>query len=173
MRLEKKQMVDDIGSLLDASSFLYFVSYKGLKVKEFNEFRIDLHKLGSKCYVIKNRLIKKAAEQKTVGPLVSMKLSGDTAVVAGSGDAGEVAKSIAAFAKKYTAVAVKGGFYEGAALSKSDVEAIASLPPKPILQSQLLGLLQAAPRGLVTVLYAKLSGVVNVLSAYKDKKEKQ
>jgi len=173
MRVEKKQMVNDIGSLLGASSFLYFVSYKGLKVKEFNELRTDLHKLGTKCYVIKNRLIRKAAEQKEVAPLVKMSLSGDTAVVAGSGDAGEVAKSLAAFSKKYAVVAVKGGFYEGAALSKSDVEAIASLPPKPILRAQFLGVLQAPSRNLVNVLYAKLSGVVNVLSAYKDKKEKQ
>jgi len=144
-----------------------------LKVKEFNELRGDLHKLGSKCYVLKNRLIKKAGERKTVNPLSKMRLSGDTAVVAGSGDAGEVAKSLSAFAKKYTAVAAKGGLYEGAVLSKAEVELLASLPPKPILQAQLLGGLLAAPRGLVNVLYAKLSGVVNVLSAYKDTKEKQ
>jgi len=171
MRIEKKQLVGDIGKMLEQSSFVYMVTYKGLKVKEFNELRGEVIKCGAKCNVLKNKLVKKAAELKGIGAFSKLVMAEDTAFITGSGDAGAVAKLLHDIGKKNDRVRVKGGCLDGVALSKADVEAIASLPPKPVLYAQLLGVLQAPATNLVSLLNAKLSGLVNVLNSYKNKLE--
>lgn len=169
MRVEKTQLVKDIGKMLNESSFLFFVSYKGLTVKNFTEFRTELAKHSAECHVLKNSLIKKAAELNGLPAVAALKLKYDTALVLGNGDPGAVAKAIDEFLKKNEVMAPKCGYIDGAALKAEDIKAIASLPSKEQLQSQLLGLLQAVPRGLVTVLNAKVGSIVNVLNAYKNK----
>ncbi len=173
-RSEKIQMFDDVAKLLVGADYVYFVSYKGLKNKEFTTFRNELAKCEAECHVLKNRLIKKVAEANGMESLAGLKLTGDTAVVTGKGDAGQVAKAIEGFMKSSKEImAPKAGFYDGAVLSKQDVLAIAALPSKDALRAQLLGLLNAVPTGLVRVLNAKVSSIVNVVNAYKNKLEKE
>jgi large subunit ribosomal protein L10 len=169
MRIEKKQIVNDIGAIIENSSFLYMVSYKGLKVKEFEQLRSDLSKVEAQCHILKNSLILKAAELKNVENLASMNLIGDTALVSGSGDPGMVAKSLSDFAKKHNLVSFKGGYLDGSVLTGVDVESIAKLPPKEILLAQLLGTLQAPAKSLASLLNAKLSTIVYVINSYKEK----
>ena len=173
MRLEKKQLVNDIGNLIESSQFLYMISYKGLKVNEFDELRHSLEGVNAQCTVLKNTLIKKAAELKGKENLSKMDFSGDTALVTGTGDPGAVAKSLSDFAKKHKKiVAFRGGYLDGSVLKDSDVVAISKLPPREILLAQLLGTLQAPKRNLVSLLNTKLSGIAYVLSSYKDKLSK-
>ena len=173
-RSEKIQMFDDVAKLLVGADYVYFVSYKGLKNKEMTAFRVELAKNEAECHVLKNRLIRKVAEANGMDALAGLKLTGDTAVIVGKGDAGQVAKSISTFMKSSKEVlAPKAGFYDGALLSKQDVLAIAALPSKDALRAQLLGLLNAVPTGLVRVLNAKVSSIVNVVNAYKNKLEKE
>lgn len=171
MRVEKRQIVKDIESLLGSSSYVYMVSYKGLSVKAFSDFRTTLFGLGGRCNVLKNTLVLKAAENLGYSAFSKLAAREDTAWVTGKGDPGAVAKTISEFAKKSQFVHIKGGFLDGAALSSKDVEAIATLPPREVLQAQLLGVLQAPARNLVTLLNAKAAEIVNVLNAYKNKLE--
>ena len=171
-RSEKIQMFDDVAKLLVGADYVYFVTYKGLSNKDFTAFRNNLAKCEAECHVLKNRLIRKVAEANGMDSLAGLKLTGDTAVVVGKGDAGQVAKAIEEFMKSTKEVmAPKAGFYDGALLSKEDVLAIAALPSKDALRAQLLGLLNAVPTGLVRVLNAKVSSIVNVVNAYKNKLE--
>ena len=171
MRTEKLQLVKDIGAILKESDFVYFISYKGLKVEDFSELRNKLAEQGAACHVLKNRLILKAASQEGMDDLAGMSLTGDTAVVSGSGDAGSVAKVIHDFSKSFSIVEPKFGYMDGGVLTKEDVNAIATLPPKEILLSQLLGVLEAPSRNLLGVLHAKSTEILNVLNAYKNKKD--
>ena len=61
-RSEKIQMFDDVAKLLVGAGYVYFVSYKGLKNKDFTAFRNELAKCDAECHVLKNRLIRKVAE---------------------------------------------------------------------------------------------------------------
>ena len=169
MRVEKTQLVKDIGKMLNESSFLFFVSYKGLKVKDFTEFRTQLAKHSAECHVLKNSLIKKAAELNGLKAVSALSLKYDTALVSGNGDPSAVAKAIDEFLKKNEVMAPKCGYIDGCAIKAEDIKAIASLPSKEQLQAQLLGLLLATPSALVTVLNAKVGSIVNVLNAYKNK----
>jgi large subunit ribosomal protein L10 len=68
-------------------------------------------------------------------------------------------------------VAPKSGYLDGALLSGTDVMAIANLPSREILLSQLVGVIQAPTRDFVTVLNAKATEIMNLLNAYKNKLE--
>ena len=99
MRSEKIQMFDDVAGIIVGAEYVYFVTYKGLKSKEINAFKDDLAKCDAQCHVLKNRLIRKVAEMNGMTALAETKLTGDTAVVVGKGDAGQVAKVIEDFSK--------------------------------------------------------------------------
>jgi large subunit ribosomal protein L10 len=170
MRLEKKLLVGDISGVLQDSTYLYFVSYKGLKVKQFGAFRDELAKNDAQCTVLKNRLIIKAAEQAELADVAGIELKGDTALISGKGDAGAIAKVIATFAKTNEQVVAKAGYVEGTILDEAGVKSIADLPPKEVLQAMLLRTLQAPATNLVGVLNNAGAQIVNVLSNFKDSK---
>ncbi|HBC87942.1 MAG TPA: 50S ribosomal protein L10 [Lentisphaeria bacterium] len=172
MRVEKVQLLNEIGNTLEKSDYIFLITYKGLKVSDFSELRGSLGKFNAECHVLKNRMIRKAAEKKGIKGLSELKLTGDTALVSGKGDAGPVAKALMVYSKAHEQVSPKAGYLEGAMVSKGDITAIASLPSRDALRSQLLGVLLAPSRNLVTILNVKASEIVNVLNAYKDKKEK-
>ncbi len=172
MRSEKSHLVNFIGGLLKDSDYVYFVTYKGLAVKEISDFRVKVTEMNAECHVLKNRLIKKAAELFEFDALAPMELKESTALISGTGDPSAVAQVISEFGKQHEQLAAKGGYFEGELLSATDVKAIAALPPKEILQAQLLSVLQAPARNLVSVLNTKATSIVNVINAYKDKLEK-
>ncbi len=173
MRNEQLHLVNYIGGLLKDSDYVYFVSYLGLKVKDLSELRGSLAKNQAECHVLKNTLIKKAAETFGLDALQSLELTGGTALIAGKGDPSLVAKTILDFGKTRQQLEAKGGYFEGVLLTSADVGAVAALPPKEVLQAQLLGVLQAPARDLVSVLNAKAATILNVLNAYKEEREKQ
>ena len=172
MRQEKIQLGNDIAAMLTSSEFVYFVSYKGLSTAEMNNFRDKLYAAGANCHVLKNRVVRKVAELNGLEALANTKITGDTAVVVGNGDASAVAKVITEFtASTKEVLAPKCGYFEGAMLSAAEIKAIADLPSKDALRAQLLGLLNAVPTGLVRVLSAKAGSIINVINAYKNKLE--
>jgi len=171
MRSEKIQLVNEIGQILTGSDYVYFVSYQGIPVKHITTLRDELAKQNANCTVLKNRLILKAAELNDISGISGLDLCGDTAVISGSGDAGAIAKVIKNFNKSFEQVSAKAGYIEGGVLNATDVDAIAALPTKEVLQAQLLGVLQAPARNFVSVLNNAVAGVVNVINNYKEKIE--
>lgn len=172
MRQEKIQLGNDIASFLVGSSFVYFVTYKGVSTLDLNAFRTKLIAAGANCHVLKNRVVRKIAELNGMKALAETKLTGDTVVIAGKGDPAAAAKVIKEFAASTKdVIAPKSGYFEGTMLTPADIKAIADMPSKDQLRAQLLGLLVAVPTSLVRVLNAKASSIVNVINAYKNKLE--
>jgi large subunit ribosomal protein L10 len=171
MRSEKQFLVQAVCDMISESDYCYFVSYQGIKVKDFSEFRNQLAANGAACHVLKNTFIAKAAEKLEITGLEAAGLSGSTAMIYGKGDCSAVAKVVQEFGKKIEPLKTKGGYMDGAILSEAQVGALADLPAKPVLQAMLLGVLQAPARNFVTVLNAKVSTIVNVVNAYKNKLE--
>ncbi len=171
MRPEKKQLVEDIGRLLEPSPYIVLVTYKGLDVDEFEGLRQSLAEVGAECHVVPNRLLKRALNESQFEPVSRDTIVGDTAMVTGGDDAVAVAKVLRDFAKDHEALQVKIGAIGGQLLSSADVGKLAALPSREVLLAQLLGVIQAPSRNLVGVLHAKLAGVVYALKAYLDKKQ--
>ena len=172
MRSEKRYVVQSIAKMIDDSDYCYFVTYTGLKVKDFSNLRNELAKQNAACHVLKNSLIRKAAAELKITALDAIDLTHSTAMVYGSGDCGAVAKLLAEFGKKNESVKAKGGYVDSAYLSPADVTAIADLPTREVLLAMLLGVIQAPARNLVSVVNQGVAQVVNVANAYKEKLEK-
>ncbi len=173
MRSEKLHLVKYIGDLIQGSDYVYFVTYQGMKDINIKEFRRLLAAQQSECHVLKNTLIAKAGALIGAEKLAKLELTGSTAMICGNGDVGAVAKAIAEYGKKNDKLSAKGGYFEGSVLSAAEVAALAAMPPKPVLQAMLLGVLNAPAQNLASVLNAKAASILNVLNAYKEKIEQQ
>ena len=118
----------------------------------------------------KNRLARRAIEGTDFGGLTEF-LDGPNGVLLSYGDVVEAAKTLTEFMKDNENMEVKGASLDGAMISGAQIEALADLPPKEVLQAMLLGVLQAPSRNFVSLLANANRQIVNVLSAYRDKLE--
>ena len=172
MRPEKSQLASFVTDIVKDSSFLFFVSYKGLNVMQFSDLRGQLIGAGSGCHVIKNTYLKLGFDNAKIDIPNGFGFKGDTAIIFGDGDPGTTAKVIRKFSKDLDFLSFKASVIDGVLLSTAETEAIADLPPREVLQAILLSVLQAPMRNLAGVLNAKVASIVYVLKSYLDKKEK-
>src|SRR3954463_3047053 len=168
MRPEKASIVSDLSEKLNRSPFLLVTDYKQMKVDQFGELRNRLAPAGAEVRVVKNSFLKRAMADSGM-PDVGDKLTGQTAIVMGEKDVAPVAKILKAFAAEFKIAALKIGVIDKEVMSTSDVEALAELPSREILLSQLLGLLQAPATRLVRVLNEPASAFARLLAAKGEK----
>lgn len=144
------------------------LDYRGLTVKEMSTLRRSLRAAGAEAVVLKNTLFRRAAaETNTVYD--DAVFHGPTAIIFTYGDITEPAKVMAAFLKEHHKVHLKGGAYENTTLTDKQLAALATIPPKPVLLSQLAGGLQAPMANVASVLQAPLSQMARLLQALVDK----
>ncbi|HZC35591.1 MAG TPA: 50S ribosomal protein L10 [Chthoniobacterales bacterium] len=168
MRPEKTTIVDDLSARLNASPFLIITEYAGMNVIEFSELRHRLASAGAECKVVKNSFLRRAAAE--VGfPDLGDALDGQTAIVTGESDVCAAAKVLKTFSAEFQRPSVKGGVLDHAAISKDEIQALADLPAKPVLQAQLLGVLKSPLQKLVTVLNEPGASLARLLKAKVDK----
>ena len=102
-------------------------------------------------HVVKNSFLKRAMADSGF-PDVGDQFAGQTAVVTGEADVAPVAKILKTFAAEFKIAALKIGFVDRAVLSTAELETLAELPSREILQAQLLGLLLSPATRLVRLL---------------------
>ena len=164
MRPEKANIVSDLSEKLNSSPFLLVTDYQRMKVDQFGELRTRLAPAGAEVRVVKNSFLRRAMENSGM-PNVADKLTGQTAIVMGQNDVAPVAKILKVFAAEFKIAALKIGVVDKEVLSTSEVEALAELPSREILLSQLLGLLLAPATRLVRVLNEPASAFARLLKA--------
>ena len=170
MRPEKANIVSDLSERLNRSPFLLVTDYQRMKVDQFGELRNRLAPAGAEVRVVKNSFLKRAMADSGM-PDVADKLTGQTAIVVGENDVAPVAKILKLFAAEFKIATLKIGVVDKAVLSTSDVEALAEVPAREILLSQLLGLLLAPATRLVRVLNEPASAFARVLKAKGERGE--
>src|SRR4026207_1636420 len=164
MRPEKASIVSYLAEKLNRSPFVLVTDYQRMKVDQFGDLRNRLAPAGAEVRVVKNSFLKRAMSDSGL-PDVADKLSGQTAIVVGEKDVAPVAKILKTFAAEFKIAALKIGVVDKAVMSTSDVEALAELPSREILLSQLLGLFLAPATRLVRVLNEPASGFARLLKA--------
>ena len=168
MRPEKTTIVEDLSARLNASPFLIVTEYTGMNVLEFAELRNRLAGAGAQCKVVKNTFLRKAAVE--VGfPDIGDQLAGQTAIVTGDSDVCAAAKVLRSFSTEFQRPAVKLGVLDHAIISKEQIQALAELPAKPVLQAQLLGVLKSPLQKLVSVLNEPGASLARLLKARVEK----
>jgi large subunit ribosomal protein L10 len=163
MRPEKTTIVEDLGQRLNASPFLIVTEYTGMNVIQFGELRNRLAGAGAEYKVVKNTFLRKAAAE--IGlPDFAANLFGQT----GESDVCAAAKVLKAFNAEFQKPVLKIGVLDRAILSAEQIQALADLPPKEVLQAQLLGVLKSPAQRFVSLLNEPGASLARLLKARVD-----
>jgi large subunit ribosomal protein L10 len=164
----KEELIKTYDELIGKSNGMVLISYRGLTMKGMDPLRSKLRDAKGELHVVKNTLAQRAltAAGRPVPPEL---LTQSTAIGFAFGDVAGVAKALSAYAKESEFVSIKGGLLGDRILTSADVEALAELPPLPIVRAQLLGLLTTPASRLAGVVASGVRQIVNVVKAYSEK----
>jgi large subunit ribosomal protein L10 len=168
MRPEKTSIVSELSETLKRSPFVLVTDYRGMKVADFSELRSRLAPAGAEMHVVKNNFLKRAMADSGF-PDIGDQFAGQTAIVTGEADVAPVAKIFKTFASQFKLAALKIGFVDRAVLSTAQLETLAELPAREILQAQLLGLLLSPATRLVRLLNEPAAALARLLNAKAEK----
>ena len=151
-RNEKAAVVADVSAQAAKSQTLALAQYRGLTVEHLNKLRREAREKGVYLHVLKNTLARRAvagtpfevASESMAGPLI----------YGFSEDAVGAAKVIADFAKTNDKLVIIGGAYAGKSLDANGVKALAAIPSREVLISQIAGLLKSPIQRFAAVLAA-------------------
>lgn len=144
---EKKQIVEDLAEKFQNSASFVVVDYRGLTVAEVTDLRTQLREAGVEMHVVKNTLLRRAAEKAEIEGLDDA-FVGPTAIAFSEEEVVAPAKIMVEFGKEAEALEVKGGFLEGRVVPIETIEKVAKLPDREGLLSMLLSTLQAPVRNV-------------------------
>ena len=164
-RAEKVAVVNEVRAKFSAAGAAVLTEYRGLNVASISQLRRQLREAGGEYKIYKNTLVRFATRD--LGLEIDELLTGPTAIAFVDGDAAAVAKTLRDYARTNPALVVKGGLLGTKALSADEVRALAELPSREVLLSQIAGalaapmqqfagLLQALPRNFAYGLKALL-----------------
>ena len=151
---QKQKVVADIADKLSNSIAGVIVEYKGITVADDTKLRKDLRDAGVEYRVVKNTLLKKAAQKVGISGFEDV-LEGTTAI-AFDPEYTNAARIINKYIEdsKSKTFKIKAGYVEGKAVSADEVKALAKIPGKEALLSQLACALNEGAHSLAVALNA-------------------
>ena len=152
----KKAQVAEITEVLKNAATGVLVDYRGLTVEEDTKLRNDLRAAGVNYFVVKNTLLRLAANQVGLEDLDSI-LHGPTALAV-SEDPVAPAKILFDFAKQNEKMEIKSGFMDGKVMSMDELTTLAKTPSKETLIAKIMGSLNAPASNLVRLLNTIVEG---------------
>lgn len=147
----KQNEVNAVAEQMKQSGSLVFVDYLGLTVAEVSELRSKLHAENCQMKVIKNNILRRAAQEAGYDVPAENFIGPSAAIF--SSDETTGSRIVFDFAKGHK-VNVKGGVVDSKAMPASDLKVLASLPNKEGMISMLLSVMQAPIRGLACAIKA-------------------
>jgi large subunit ribosomal protein L10 len=157
----KVDAVKDLKGRLDGVKAVVLTEYRGLTVQQLSELRKQLRSVSAQYKVVKNRLARLAVASELEA--LKKHLKGPTGLVVSKADAVAVAKALQTFARTNQALTIKAGYIDGQVLEPAGLKALADLPSRDALRSQLVGALQGPLAQLVGLLAAPQRELVYVL----------
>ncbi|MGO1770008.1 MAG: 50S ribosomal protein L10 [Microbacterium sp.] len=165
----KDATVAELQKNFEDSTAVLLTEYRGLTVAELKELR-DSIRQDAEYAVVKNTLTKIAANQAGISEL-DEDLVGPSAVAFVHGDPVAVAKGLRAFAKAHPLLVIKGGYFDGAALSAEEVNKLADLESREVLLSKVAGMMKASMSKAAAVFQALPSKTVRTIEALREKQD--
>ena len=153
------------------SAATVLTEYRGLTVAQLKTLRRNLGRETTYA-VAKNTLAKRAATDAGISGLDDL-FTGPTALAFVSGDVVEAAKGLREFAKANPQLVIKGGVFEGKALTASDVSKLADLESREVLLAKLAGGMKASMSKAAALFQAPLAQAVRTVAALQEKREKE
>jgi large subunit ribosomal protein L10 len=171
IREKKEEAVKKVEEWLSNCKVAIVTDYRGMTVSEMSQLRRQLRESGTEYRVVKNNLARIAAERAGKEELKNL-LKGPSAIAFSYGEFSEPARVLSEYIRSAKVpLSIRGGLLNERLLSPSEIIALATLPPRDVLVSQLMRQIQAPIFSLLTVLNANLTGIIRVLQARKQQLE--
>jgi large subunit ribosomal protein L10 len=149
---DKKAIVADVGAQLAGAQTVVLAEYRGIPVEQLTKLRASARDQGVYLRVLKNTLARRAAQGTQFEPLADSMVG--PLIYGISADPIASAKVLQNFAKTQDQLVIKAGLYNGKLLDVAGVKALATIPSREELLSQLLGVMLAPVSAMARVLGA-------------------
>jgi len=149
---DKKAIVADVGAQLAGAQTVVLAEYRGIPVEQLTKLRASARDQGVYLRVLKNTLARRAAQGTQFEPLADSMVG--PLIYGISADPIASAKVLQSFAKTQDMLVIKAGLYNGKLLDVAGVKALATIPSRDELLSQLLGVMLAPVSAMARVLGA-------------------
>ncbi|MEU5942521.1 50S ribosomal protein L10 [Micromonospora sp. NPDC047548] len=171
IRADKATAVAELTDSFRNAGAAVLTEYRGLTVSQLTQLRRSLGK-ETTYTVAKNTLAKRAATEAGISGLDEL-FTGPTALTFVSGDVVEAAKGLRDFAKANPKLVIKGGVFEGKAISAAEVTKLADLESREVLLAKLAGAMKGNLSKAAALFQAPLSKTARLAAALQDKREKE
>ena len=164
-REKKAAVIDELQEVLSGCSVGILTDYRGLSAPEITALRSRLRESDIKYRVVKNTLVRFAAERAGKGELMTY-LEGPVAIAYSFGDVVEPAKVLTDYIRSSkVSLDIKGGFIGDRLLTSKDVMSLSTLPSREVLLAKVFGGMRAPISALVNQLSVPIRGIMGVLQA--------
>ena len=165
----KETTVAELTDLIRSSNAIVLTEYRGLTVAQLKQLRQSISEHASYA-VVKNTLTKIAANEAGISSF-DEQLVGPSAIAFVHGDTVAVAKALRDFSRANPLLVVKGGYFDGAALSATEVGKLADLESREVLLAKFAGAAKASLFGAAYLFNAPLAQAARAADALRQKQE--
>jgi len=148
---KKKQQVEALAEQMRDANSVVLVDYLGLDVSEADALRTRLRENDCRMQVIKNNIIRRAAEAAGYQEL-TQHVEGPNAVVFSYEDSVSAAKTVYEFAKEHPDIELKAGYVDEEYMDNEYIQKIASIPSREELLTMFAGGLLQPVRNIAIAL---------------------
>ncbi len=151
-KAKKEDIVGKVAEAISDAASVVFVHFKGLSVKDTSAMRTSMKEEGVGYYVAKKTLLKRALEARGYQGTLP-ELGGEIAIAWSKDEATAAARSVYEHGKKHKdALSIVGGVFEEKYLDAAGMNAIATIPPVPVLRGMFVNVINSPIQGLVIAL---------------------
>jgi len=169
-KLCKEKMVDELVGEIGRHPNFIITTYMGSSVSDLEGLRKGLKKASSRYLVVKNSILKVVFdklklenENAKIESGMGLSLSGEDII--------STCRTVAAFATTHEKFKIKGAVIDGKSVPVEKVKALAALPPKGVLLSQVVYGIKGPITGFVYTLSGILKKFVYAVDAIKSAKQ--
>ena len=168
----KVEMVEELHGMFSRAKSAVVANYQGIDAEGITALRVHMRSRSVDFRVVKNTLALRAVKDTSL-EVLSEDFKGPISILVGFEDAVAPAKALADFAKSGAAKSpeVICGVVEGKKVSPGEVQALAELPSREELISQVLSVFQGPTTNFAGVFSSLLRKLVGTLDAVREKKE--
>ena len=168
----KVEMVEELHGMFSRAKSAVVANYQGIDAEGITALRVHMRSRSVDFRVVKNTLARRAVKDTSL-EVLSEDFKGPISILVGFEDAVAPAKALADFAKSGAAKSpeVICGVVEGKKVSPGEVQALAELPSREELISQMLSVFQGPTTNFSGVFSSLLRKLVGTLDGVREKKE--
>jgi large subunit ribosomal protein L10 len=166
----KELMLKEVRQQFEANPYMVFANFQGLPVADLAELRRTLEKVSSRSMLVKHSFAKKVFAELNYAEADQF-MDHHFFVAFAQKDPQNLSKAILQFAKTNNKLVPRGMVFEKKVYGPDFVKALATLPSRKELLTQVVIRIKSPITGLVLTLNALRRGLVVAINEVRKKKE--